>query len=378
MKVILKFMGKLQKLKSLIKLNKLFHYEFKIPKELFYELKIKTYFITMENDYIRCYGNKKLFNELLKYELEYIDQYKIFFRSVFLKRLIMIITFINICMVFFSSSYFIREIRFKNNLYYDVRVYNYVLSKLDKRLFMYTLTEDLNEISRSLRSSFPNYAYIGISKKGSVLEIDIEKIDIKKYNDCLKNKLPIVSNYNAVIYSISCKEGVVLINLNQSVKQGEVLVTPNSDTGYTDAVILGNLSEYEKVVVKKEVLDYGLTGKISIKYGIKVGNNYLIKFKKLYEEQEIRIVKMVGLFNLIELSKVYYYEKDFYKQIYTYEDAYNYAVSSFYRDLELYRKSNLERINEIVLINYEETDEEFVFYFLVNRIKSIGIYSYNN
>ena len=92
------------------------------------------------------------------------------------------------------------------------------------------------------------------------------------------------------------------------------------------------------------------------------------------EEKLRQLCKYKGF----EVFKVYYYEKDFYKFVYDFETAYNYAVSVFYKNLELYRKSNLEKINEIKLLNYEETKDEFIFYFLVNKVKSIGIYSYNN
>ena len=378
MKVILKFMEKLQKLKSLIKLEKLFHYQFKIEKELFYKLKIKFYFVTSNENYIICYGNKKQLNKLIDYDIEYIDQFKLFINKVFLKRLVIIITFLLIIFVFSSSSYFIREIRFKDNNYYDSRVYNYVFNRLNKSMFLYTLDGDINEISRNLRAAFPNYAYIGLEKKGSVLEIDIEKIDILEKDNKVKNNLPIISNYNAVIYSISCKNGVVLVNLNQSVKKGDLLINPNNEKGYCDGIILGALSEYEKIIVKKEVIDFGLTGKFDKKFAIKVGKNYLMKFKDFYLEQDIKLDKMFNLFNVLEVYKVYYYEKDFYKFVYDYETVYNYAVSVFYKNLELYRKSNLEKINEIKLLNFEETKDEFVFYFLVNKVKSIGIYSYNN
>ena len=378
MKVILKFMEKLQKLKSLIKLEKLFHYQFKIEKELFYKLKIKFYFVTSNENYIICYGNKKQLNKLIDYDIEYIDQFKLFINKVFLKRLVIIMTFLLIIFVFSSSSYFIREIRFKDNNYYDSRVYNYVFNRLNKSMFLYTLDGDINEISRNLRAAFPNYAYIGLEKKGSVLEIDIEKIDILEKDNKVKNNLPIISNYNAVIYSISCKNGVVLVNLNQSVKKGDLLINPNNEKGYCDGIILGALSEYEKIIVKKEVIDFGLTGKFDKKFAIKVGKNYLMKFKDFYLEQDIKLDKMFNLFNVLEVYRVYYYEKDFYKFVYDYETAYNYAVSVFYKNLELYRKSNLEKINEIKLLNFEETKDEFVFYFLVNKVKSIGIYSYNN
>lgn len=378
MKVILKFMEKLQKLKSLIKFERLFHYQFKIDKNLFYQLKIKFYFVTSSDDFIICYGNKKQLNKLIDYDIEYTNQFKVFINNVLLKRFIIIITFLLITFMFSSSSYFIREIRFKNDNFYDQRVYTYVLNKLNKSFFFYTLDEDINEVSRCLRAAFPNYSYIGIKKKGSVLEIDIEKIDIFEKDNKSKNKNPIVSNYNAVIYSISCKSGIVSVNLNQSVKKGDLLISPNNEEGFCEGIILGTLSEYEKIIVKKEVIDFGITGRFIKKYNIKIGKNYLMNFKDFYLEQDIKLDKMFNLFNCLELYKVYYYEKDFYKFIYDYETAYNYAVSVFYKNLEIFRKSNLEKINEIKLLNYEETKDEFIFYFLVNKVKSIGIYSYNN
>ena len=367
-------MGKLQKLKSLIKLHKLFHYEFRIPKELFYKLKLKAYFVSSSDEFIICYGNKKLFNYLKDYDILYVDQYKVIFRKVILNKIIIIMTFILICFTFLSSSYFIREIKFKDESMYDYRVYSYVNSKLDKKWFLYTLNEDINSISLSLRARFPNYAYIGISKSGSSLLIDIEKIDIKQNNKVVKNKKSLISNYNAVIYGIDCKEGVVLVNLNQSIKKGEVLVTPNSEFGYCDAVVLGSLAEYKTIVVKKEKLMFDYTGKFTKKYSLRFGNKIIINYKTIYDNQSIEIQPLFKIFNYIKLDKVYYYEKDFIKLVYNYEDAYNYALSTIYSNLELNRKSGLEKINDIKLLKFEENEDSFTFFFLVNEIKSIGIY----
>lgn len=370
-------MGKLQKLKSLIKLNKLFHYQFIIPKDLFYQLKIKTYFIENTSDYIICYGNKKLYEQMQAYDIKIINQYQSFIKTVFLKRIVMILTAILVLSIFYSSSLFIREITFKDPSMYDYRVYDYVYKKLDKRFFLYTLKDNINNLSLSLRAAFPNYAYVGITKNGSSLEIEIDKININKNNTFTKNKFPIISNYNAVIYGITCTDGVVLINLNQSVKKGDSLVIPNQEEGFCDAVILGRLSEYKTVTVKKKRLCYDYTGKITKKLNFKVGKNYLMKFKNYYTDQDIKIVENYGLFNYFYVVDTYYYERDYLLIEYDYETAFNYAVSLFYRELEQYRKSSLEKIDDIMLLNYIEKDDEFIFNFLVKKIKNIGVYAYN-
>ena len=286
----------------------------------------------------------------------------------------MIITFIIVLFVFYSSSFFIREVKFKDSSMYDYRVLSYVYTKLDKKWFLYTLKEDINTISLNLRASFPTYSYIGINKQGSTLVIESEKIELENK---IKNNISfgnITSNYNAVIKLIRCHSGVVNVILNQSVKVNDILVEPLINSSYTDAVILGEFSKYEKIVVKKEVVTFDFSSKMKVKYIALVGKNYLMKFEDYYEFQEIKVTNVLNFFNLIRLVKLYYYEKDYLNVSYDYDSAYNFAVSMIYYNLELYRKLKEEKINDVIFIKCDEFNDEYVFYFLVNYIKSIGVY----
>lgn len=371
-------MGKLKKLKLLNKIKRVFLYEFKIPKTLFKEINVKVYFVSKLDNYIICYGNNKAYKVLSCYEDVLIKkQFNLILNKYLVKRLIMVITLLIVIAIFFSSSLFIREIKFKDNNLYDQRIYNYVYNTLDKKLWFYTLKEDITTINNNLRASFPNYAYLGVSRNSSTLIIDVELINIRKEEQKFE-KLPcdIISKKDAVITGISCKSGKVLVNLNQYVKQGELLVTgklsENIDV-YSDAVICGMYVDYIKINVNKIKNSYGLTGKIKGKLNIKVGNNYLFNFEDYYQNQRFEVNNIVNVFNLINLVNVNYYEEGDIVISYDYNSALNYATSMLYYDLEVHRTSPLEKILEIKLLDSTENSEEFLFKFAVKQIKNIGI-----
>ena len=367
----------LKKLKLLINLKNIFKYKFVIPENLFFKLKIKTYYITKANEFIICYGLNSLYKILKEYEdIEIINQYHNFFKKILLKKLLIIITFILVSLTFLFSGSFIREVVFKNEEYYDKRVYDYVMLHLENNYGLYSLNTSITDISRNLRCTFPNYAYIGLSKKGSKLIIDIEKMNIELPNN--NNNIlvkSIRSKYNAVIHGISCKEGVVLVNLNQFVKKGEELVVRKDDESTCNAVIVGNVLEKEIIVVRKNKISFGYTGNMECKYNLKVGKNYLFKLNEFYSEQTIKIENLVNIFNIIVIVKEIAYEQDYCLINYDYDSAYRYAESMLYYKLELERKSPLEKINDIKLLSYSEDDDKYYFEFIVNQVKSIGFYS---
>lgn len=380
MKVILRFMGKLKKLELFNKVKKIFLYEFKIPKTSLKDINVKVYFVSKSDDYIICYGNNKAYKVLSCYEDIIINrQVKLLLNKYILKRVIMIITLLLVVAIFFSSSLFIREIKFKDNSLYDQRIYNYVYNTLDKKLWFYTLKEDITTINNNLRASFPNYAYLGVSRNSSTLIIDVELINIRKEEQKVEQvPCDIISKKDAVITGISCKSGKVLVSLNQYVKQGELIVTgklSENKSVYSDAVICGMYVDYIKIKVRKIKNSYGLTGKISRKINIKVGNNYLFKFEDYYQNQRFEVKKVFNLFNLISLVSVNYYEEGNIVIIYDHNSALNYAISMLYYDLEVYRTSVLEKILEIQLLNSSENSDEFIFDFAVKQIKNIGIRS---
>ena len=240
---------------------------------------------------------------------------------------------------------------------YNKRVYDFIYSKLDVHKTYTTYSEDLNKLSLDLRINFPEYAYIGVSKKGSVLLVDVEKRTIEKDKPLENNKnADLISGYNAVIYGIEATNGVCLVELNQFVKKGDLLITgnllykndPSNYNNYVRAkgIILGTVLEIEKIKVPQKINSFTYTS--NVKQGLEISflNNMLIKPKTYYEYQNLRFTQLVSIFNLIKVYRVNYYELSNLEIVYDDSSSLNYAISLLYYNLELKSSSEKEFIIE--------------------------------
>lgn len=376
-------MVKLNKLKLIVERIKR-PYLFKIPSDIFLKVKSPRYDIRKEEDYYLCYGDLTLKKELSKlYNINECNGVLKKFNTIILKKILFILTFFVCLIILISSNFVIREIRFVDKNMYNKRVYDFIYSKLDVHKTHTTYSEDLNKLSLDLRINFPEYAYIGVSKKGSVLLVDVEKRTIEKDKPLENNKnADLISGYNAVIYGIEATNGVCLVELNQFVKKGDLLITgnllykndPSNYNNYVRAkgIILGTVLEIEKIKVPQKINSFTYTS--NVKQGLEISflNNMLIKPKTYYEYQNLRFTQLVSIFNLIKVYRVNYYELSNLEIVYDDSSSLNYAISLLYYNLELKSSSEKEKILNIELLNSNFEDGSYNYTFIVKKIVNIA------
>lgn len=383
MKIKWRYMVKLNKLKLIVERIKR-PYLFKIPSDIFLKVKSPRYDIRKEEDYYLCYGDLTLKKELSKlYNINECNGVLKKFNTIILKKILFILTFFVCLIILISSNFVIREIRFVDKNMYNKRVYDFIYSKLDVHKTYTTYSDDLNKLSLDLRINFPEYAYIGVSKKGSVLLVDVEKRTIEKDKPLENNKnADLISGYNAVIYGIEATNGVCLVELNQFVKKGDLLITgnllykndPSNYKNYVRAkgIILGTVLEIEKIKVPKKINSFTYTS--NVKQGLEISflNNMLIKPKTYYEYQNLRFTQLVSIFNLIKVYRVNYYELSNLEIVYDDSSSLNYAISLLYYNLELKSSSEKEKILNIELLNSNFEDGSYNYTFIVKKIVNIA------
>ena len=359
-------------------------YLFKIPSDIFLKVKSPRYDIRKEEDYYLCYGDLTLKKELSKlYNINECNGVLKKFNAIILKKILFILTFFVCLIILISSNFVIREIRFVDKNMYNKRVYDFIYSKLDVHKTYTTYSEDLNKLSLDLRINFPEYAYIGVSKKGSILLVDVEKRTIEKDKPLENNKnADLISGYNAVIYGIEATNGVCLVELNQFVKKGDLLITgnllykndPSNYNNYVRAkgIILGTVLEIEKIKVPQKINSFTYTS--NVKQGLEISflNNMLIKPKTYYEYQNLRFTQLVSIFNLIKVYRVNYYELSNLEIVYDDSSSLNYAISLLYYNLELKSSSEKEKILNIELLNSNFEDGSYNYTFIVKKIVNIA------
>ena len=165
---------------------------------------------------------------IIKNKFEYVyfqNICKIKFKNVISKYLITIIG--SLIFIFFIGiiSRTITEIKFLDELTYDEEVMSFVLEKLDKKGPFRFLNTNLNTIDSDLKKTFYHYEWIGISKKGTILLIEIEPsfLDPKKENENLSGSL--YAKKDAIIKRYHVEKGIVMIQEEQYVNKGDLLIS---------------------------------------------------------------------------------------------------------------------------------------------------------
>lgn len=356
--------------------------------------------VTVKNENFNYFKDVSIYdvckqNENVSFKIKYIDfiklkklniyeiinnPYKEFVNKNKRKIFISLTACLFIITFFILNQFFIRKIEFKDSRYYDESIYNYVIANTKKIGKYYYFNDSINNISKKLRTKYYHFAYIGLSKKGSKVFIEIEeqriKNDISLDNDCIGE---FVSNVDAKICSIKISSGNVLIKNNDIVKKGQILVSSNllynEGINNSDKVvplkgyIIGLIYDYKEVeVLKKETIEIvsNLSKKKMILNDKKINNsNYYIK--------KYNVFKVGNIY----LQKVYLYNKEIIEIERDITEALEYAKYLIYYDYINKFIYNEEKVLAITNLNVIENERSFIFKFFVEaKINIINFKSY--
>lgn len=349
--------------------------------------KIKSRNIKIEGEKVKFSTTKQGLNTL-KQVLEpdniiVIDRFKRLISAIFVKHLPVTIGLLLIVFLFFISDKYIRDIKFENEETYNYEIYEVVEKHLVKKGIFYTLDISINDLNRTLRNTFQQYAYIGVKKSGSKLIVELSYYEHENLKqDNLKLLGDIVAKYDGYIVGIETKKGVVVVSTSQTVKKGDLLISGNvnykvnpsdlSKLVRPEGIILGEVIEYYKYSVKKEVVGYEYNSTITKHYELSLFNKIInykqISLKEGYQKKTL----VLNAFNKIKLTKVESFTKIPTIITYNSEDALKYAKSLIYYNFNLSKINGKEQIEEITCLKLEETDKEYNYVFLVKSIRNIG------
>ncbi len=358
-----------------------YKYHIKMTKEDFLESNVKNARKVKLNDgKVEFYSNYK--NNYNNDNTEVINQYKLIFREKILKNLVLIISVMISLLIFLITPFFIRDIRYKNGTFVkDERVLREVYSKMNKIGSVYFPKEDLNTISADLRAKYVEYAWIEINRKAAVLEIGLEKMDAKK-NESVDLSVygDIIAKENGYIEKMEIKRGVVVKNIRETVKKGEVIVSGTLNNGdaakdsplavRAEGKIMARVLLYKNMSIpKKSTLASFETLKDKV-LGIKTSKGYKwfgepVSYDKVVNQTLLQLFK-------IEIIKSSFYVKKDNFVIRTKDDAFSYAQSLFTKEFWKNTTCNDEYIKRFELIGIKETEDEYLVRCLVETYQNIA------
>lgn len=354
------------------------NYNVELPKEsIDYINKLNIKDVKIKENKILFKTDKKSLN-ILKNKFEYIyfaNSLKVLLKNVLNNYIVTLFGCFIFLFVMFFISKSITEINFIDENTYNSEVYDYVNVSLKKVGYFRFLKKDINTIDKDLKRKFSNYEWIGISKKGTRLLIEISPSFLDdKYED-EKNYGSLYAKKDAVIKKYHVEKGILMIQEEQYVKRGDILISGNIihydetiEKIHPQGYVIGEVLEYYDYEIKKTVSYNVRNGKMTYKDYLYFKDKLIGHDKNSSEYEEV-IVK--NIFNLFYIKRRYYYEKSNVKTIYNLIEAENYAKTLIYKKFLLNKKNEDERIIYIKLVRYYEDTNNFYFRFVVKSEESI-------
>lgn len=371
------------KLLALLNRLKLFKYRYKITCKFedFTKYKLCGYNVKVVNGmstYLLHFLPKDVFKDK---DIIIEDRYLLFLKRLFKTKLVSSLSLIIILGLFVLSNFFIRDVRFTYENTYD---YN-VLEDVNKEIKTFgpfkRVEIDLNDLSNNLRQKYYDYAYIGVRKRAGTLYIDIEKTE--KYpslESVINDPCDIVSNVDGKVVGFEVVEGVPVVNINQIVRKGELLISGNinyqtdpknlSNLIHARGIILLEYASYVKVeipkIIKYDYLEPSYTKYLSFTlFNKNVGNN------RMEEENDIVVSnQIINLGNVFLLNENTKYKLSKKERSVDLKEAEILSVQEIYTKFFEEQVSKSEKIKFVKFISVSENSNSFTFCYLVKCIKN--------
>jgi len=324
--------------------------------------------------------NKKSFQSIRDKisEIKYVNILKNKIKYIIKTYMISIISILIIMLLLINQSKSISNIEFINYNTYDSEVEEFIREKCKKIGPFYYLNTPINNINKELKQKFYYYEWISITKKGSIIEVNINKqqnADLIKDEENVKGDL--IASQDAIIKMYYVKKGVVLIKEMQAVNAGDVLVTGNlkyhiGQVEYikADGIVIGETLKYEIVKVEKKITNESRTGRIEVIKKI-VFFDQNPNVESHFKDYDVIKEEVFNISSFIKMIRYTIYEKSILIQEYTLEQALAFAKSKIQKD---FTPSKYETIKSIQLVRSEETEENFYFKFVVKKYENIAVF----
>lgn len=362
------------KKKDLPKINKLFTYKVKIIKQ-----SDNDYYLEIKEEDLKDLNN--IDYEFISYTgIKRIKQIIRTHVSIFIGIIIFIL-------IIYLNTLTIREITFSASTNDNGKIKEIIEKNFYSILGVDFFNDDVNEINFLLRKEFSHFEWISIDKIGSRIHVTVlEPSIINKQVEKISGYGDLVAKKDGIIQRYQVKHGVVLIEQNQFVREGQVLVSGNlrhnnyDESSFyipAEGKVYAEVWYTEEIKVPKKITKSEYTGKIKTNKSISLfGLNIKykgskVKFANYDKEEKYDFIRIFSFELPIGIKYVHYLEKDDIINVYDKDSAYDYAKSKINSKMSNSFREG-DKILAIDLISFEEKETEFTFTFFVRTYEDIA------
>ncbi len=352
---------------------------YKTLKTYFYEnsINLNAKKIIVVDNY--CYFKS---NDILDENYKLIYDFNKIFKNIFLYKIGFILGFLLFLSFFFINKYLVNDIVFNDEFLINQEIKNVINKNLKTILNNKFINTNLNDLSKNLRMEYPTYEYINLNKKGATIYVTINKLDDlneKNINDDIGSLYAIK---DGIIKYYTIYNGKPLIERNDYVKKGDLLVSSNLLYGINNdhnkkvqargLVIAETYEKCEFNILKKEI-KFEYTGNIKNCKTITIFNKEFFKKEIKYNNYD-KFIYSKKILGFIKIKKIVYKEKNDIINIYNKNEIIEKIKNSIYYDFLKKRVSEKEKIVEIFNVSIIENNDSFYISLIVKKEENIAYF----
>lgn len=266
------------------------------------------------------------------------------------------------------NTYRVSDVIFNENYPINSEIVSYIQNDSRRIMFLDFHKNNYQTLAKDIRSFYPEYEWISISKKGSVIYVNIDQVDLVKNEDNDLKTGNIVAKKSGMIKEFAIYNGSSNLTQNTYVREGDILIS-----GQAKGYVLATVYEQITINVSKVSSKNEATGKV-INYNqiTLFGKEFNINKKENFNDSYNVTKNIFTIPYVISVNKIEEYEKN--DIIFTYDksSAITYAQTIIEDTFNKNKVLNQEEILLIENILTIENEDNFLITFLVKKIESIG------
>ena len=308
-------------------------------------------------------------------------------KEIFFSHISIFIGIIFFVFIIFINTLTIKEITFSTYTKDNEKIHRIITESFISFGGLNFFKGDINDLNYALRKEFSNFEWISLDKKGSKIHVTVlEPSIINKQVKTISGYGDLIASKTGLIKKFQVKHGIVLIDQNQYVKEGQILVSGNLRYHYEDesnfyvpaeGKVYAEVWYTDTVTVQKESMNVEYTGKISEEKSLSLFGLNLKYRSSSHEYEEYDIITEDDYLNIfsiklpIGIKKRQFYEKNAIINVYDEKTAYAYALSKIrYQMTQGFTEG--DKILDIELIKQTENEKTFSFTFFIKTYENIA------
>ncbi|ERJ13826.1 sporulation protein YqfD [Haloplasma contractile] len=301
--------------------------------------------------------------------------------------------------ILYFNTLTIKDITFSTNTNQNDKIEDMINAHIDERYMLSFLNGDLHEINLELRKEFSDFEWISVSRNGTNLHVTILEPSIVNHQvQYMDGAGDLVADFDGVIKQFQVAHGIPLVNHNQYVSKGSVIVTGNLRHNNTNneeeeehpfyipaqGKVFAEVWHTKTVEIPKEEQETKYTGKIytekiynafGFDINLKKFNNHYEQFDQETTEQSLTIFSLKLPFSL---KKIHYYEKDVIIREYDQTSSKKAAKSLVKKQITSHFEDEIDEILDLYLVNEEPQDDSYRYTFFVRTYENIAKFQRRN